>query len=91
MKQVINLGPKSVAWLAEAGIVDLDQLARRGAVDAFLDVEASGRRPSLNLLYAMEGAITRRHWQAVRREEGGELNLRLEMARQARQAEALNQ
>lgn len=88
MERALNLGPKSIAWLAEVGITDLDQLAQRGAVDAFLDVEAGGHRPSLNLLYALEGALTRRHWQTIRREEGGELNLRLEMAREARQAES---
>lgn len=75
--------------MARAGITELEQLRRRGAVEAFLDVAAAvGHGPSLNLMYALEGAITRRHWQVVRREEGGELNLRLEMAREARQAEA---
>ncbi len=72
------------------GITDPEQLARRGAVEAYLDVEASGYKPGLNLLYAMEGAITGRHWQVVRHEAGGELILRLEMAREARQAEASN-
>lgn len=90
MKKALNLGPKSIAWLAGAGITDPNQLARRGAIEAYLDVEASGYKPGLNLLYAIEGALTGHHWQVVRREKGGELILRLEMAREARQAHASN-
>lgn len=65
----------------------MDQLAQRGAIEAYLDVDACGYKPGLNLLYALEGAITGRHWQVVRREDGGELILRLGMAREGRQAE----
>lgn len=82
-----NLGPKSTEWLAKAGITTVDELRSRGSVEAFLDVEELGIKPSLNLLYALEGAMSDRHWQAVRREEGGELLLRLDMAREARQTQ----
>ena len=84
--KALNLGPKSTEWLTKAGIATVDELRSRGSVEAFLDVEELGFKPSLNLLYALEGAMTDRHWQTVRQEEGGELLLRLEMAREARQA-----
>ncbi len=70
--------------LAEAGYTTLDAIRDRGAIECFLDVEACGSVPSLNLLYALEGALTDRHWHSVRREDGGELLLRLDMAREAR-------
>ncbi len=85
--KALNLGPKSSAWLESAGITQLEDLQNRGAIEAFLDVEALGFKPSLNLLYALEGAISGRHWQQVRKDEGGELVLRLEMAREARHSE----
>lgn len=85
--KAMNLGPKSLEWLAKAGIATVDELRVRGSVESFLDVEELGFKPSLNLLYALEGAISNRHWQAVRREEGGELLLRLDMAREARRTQ----
>jgi hypothetical protein len=34
-------------------------------VDAFMRVKRAGFRPSLNLLYALEGALADCHWQEV--------------------------
>ena len=36
-----------------------------GAVDAFMRVKRAGFKPSLNLLYALEGALLDCHWQEV--------------------------
>lgn len=62
-----NLGPASGAWLPWAGFATHRDLARAGPVEAYLAVCQSGRKASLNLLYAVAGAIEGVHWQAVAR------------------------
>ena len=52
-----NIGPKSAAWLRQVGLRTYDDIAAAGVVDAFLRVKRAGFRPSLNLLYALEGAL----------------------------------
>lgn len=83
-----NIGPKSAAWLRQVGIHQRAELAELGAVDAFIKVKRAGFRPSLNLLYALEGALCDCHWQALsaeRREqlaiEAGEASVDLPPAR----------
>jgi predicted flap endonuclease-1-like 5' DNA nuclease len=68
-----NLGPKSAQMLAAAGITSLAQLRRLGAVEAYVRARQADRGASLNLLYALEGALHGAHWQAVRRERRLEL------------------
>jgi len=60
-----NIGPKSAAWLRQVGLRTLDDLAGAGAVGAYMKVRRAGFKPSLNLLYALEGALTDCHWQEV--------------------------
>lgn len=60
-----NVGPKSAAWLRQVGIRTQSDLVAAGAVDAFIKVKRAGFRPSLNLLYALEGALLGCHWQQV--------------------------
>ena len=57
-----NLGPKSAAWLRQVGVRTQDDLNRLGPVEAFMKVKRAGFRPSLNLLYALAGAIEDCHW-----------------------------
>ena len=66
---LLNLGPKSTAMLASIGIATQDDLRRVGAVPAFLRLKESGAAVSLNLLWAMEGALTGRHWREVARDD----------------------
>ncbi|MDR2013391.1 MAG: TfoX/Sxy family protein [Rhodanobacter sp.] len=61
-EKIRNIGPKSAAWLRQVGIRTREDLACLGAVEAYLKVKRAGFRPSLNLLYALEGALTGRHW-----------------------------
>lgn len=80
-----NLGPKSQALLAAAGITSFEQLRQLGAVRAYARVKASGvNNASLNLLWALEGALSSEHWQVVAREHRLSLLLALE-ALQSRQ------
>ena len=60
-----NIGPKSAAWLRQVGLRSAQDLVAVGAVQAFLKVKRAGFKPSLNLLYALEGALQDCHWQEV--------------------------
>jgi len=79
-----NLGPASLAMLERAGIASLAQLRELGAVRAFAKVRASGSRPSLNLLWALEGALCGLPWQEVARRHRTSLLLALEELERAR-------
>ena len=73
-----NLGPKSQAMLAGAGITTLVELRQLGAVAAYAKVKASGGNASLNLLWALEGALCGLPWQVVAREHRTSLLLALD-------------
>ena len=60
-----NIGPKSAAWLRQVGLRSHQDVAAIGAVDAYMKVRRAGFKPSLNLLYALEGALLDCHWQDV--------------------------
>jgi DNA transformation protein len=62
---LLNLGPKSATWLNAAGIYTKSDLEETGAVRAFLKVKTAGYKPSLNLLYALEGALTGTRWDKL--------------------------
>jgi DNA transformation protein len=70
--QLRNIGPKSAAWLRQVGLRSAEDLAAAGAAAAFVKVRRAGFKPSLNLLYSLEGALLDCHWQdvpAARREQ----------------------
>lgn len=73
-----NLGLKSQDLLAAAGIADLAQLRALGSVAAYARVKAVQPSVSLNLLWALEGALTGARWQDVAREDRTSLLLQLE-------------
>jgi DNA transformation protein and related proteins len=73
-----NLGPKASQMLAAVGITSLSQLKRMGAVAAYAKVKKTGLNASLNLLWALEGAITDTHWRIVARESRMRLLLALD-------------
>ena len=60
-----NIGPKSAAWLRQVGLRTLEDLAAAGPVEAYMKVRRAGFKPSLNLLYSLEGALVDCHWQEV--------------------------
>lgn len=60
-----NIGPKSTAWLRQVGLHTRADLEAAGPVEAYMRVRRAGFRPSLNLLYALEGALRDCHWQEV--------------------------
>ncbi len=60
-----NLGPKSAEMMAAIGITHESQLRALGSVAAFLRVREAGAKPSLLLLYAIEGALTGQKWNEL--------------------------
>jgi DNA transformation protein len=73
-----NLGPQSAQFLAAAGIHTCRQLASLGSVAAFVAVKRVEPKVSLNLLWALEGALSGLHWREVAREHRTSLLLALE-------------
>lgn len=81
--KTLNIGGKSAAWLRQVGLRTWDDVNAIGAVEAFLRVKRAGFKPSLNLLYALEGALSGCHWQQV------DVERRAELAAQAQAGVAL--
>lgn len=78
-----GLGPKSLAMLAAAGLHGRADLEKLGSVRVYLRVQAAGQNASLNLLWAIEGALTGQDWRVIAREERGRLLLELDAAQEA--------
>ncbi len=81
MEKLANLGPKSQQMLVLAGIDSLAQLHELGAVAAYLRVCQVAPQASLNLLWAIAGALCGLPWQVVAREQRLSLLLELEQMR----------
>ena len=61
-----NIGPTSASWLEGVGIHTAADLAEVGVVEAYLRVKrAYPERVSLNLLYALQGALLDIRWNLV--------------------------
>jgi DNA transformation protein len=73
-----NLGAASARMLVQAGIADAGTLRRLGSVGAYRAVLASGQAGNLNLLWAIEGALSNRDWREVARSDKLRLLLALE-------------
>jgi len=63
--KIRNIGPKSMAWLRQTGVRTQQDLESVGALAAYVRIKRAGFKPSLNLLYALEGAILGCHWQSI--------------------------
>lgn len=77
-ERMLNLGPVSRKWLDRAGIRDLETLRAVGALEAWHRVHETGANPSLNLLYALEGAIRGVRWDALEDEDRQRLKEQLQ-------------
>ena len=73
-----GLGPKSFAQLQTIGIFNRADLECIGAVPAYLKLKQQYKNVSLNLLYALAGAIENRHWREVAQTQREALLLQLE-------------
>ena len=78
ISELPNLGPKSQAVLMSANIRSVAELRRLGAVAAFVRAKGCDSSVTLNLLWALEGALSGLPWQVVAREHRTSLLLALE-------------
>ena len=67
-----------MAWLRQTGIRTQADLEAAGSLAAYVRIKRAGFKPSLNMLYAMEGAILGCHWQDIPAERRSELILAAE-------------
>jgi len=73
-----NLGPKSRSWLAGIGITSTDELRARDPFDVYAELKAKIPGVSLNMLYALIGAVEDQDWQVIQRERKSEILFRLD-------------
>ena len=73
-----TLGPRSREWLAAIGIRSVADLRAAGAVPTYVALKRARGGVSLNMLYALVGAIDGMHWQDVKRTRRLELLLQVE-------------
>lgn len=71
IRDLRNLGTKAESMLAQIGVYTAEQLRRRGAVRAFAELRRAGATSSLNMLWALAGALEPwpegQHWREVAR------------------------
>jgi hypothetical protein len=77
--KIKNIGPKSMAWLRQTGVRTQEDLETVGSLAAYVRIKRAGFKPSLNLLYALEGAILGCHWQNIPDARRSELILAAEV------------
>ena len=80
IQNTLGLGPKSEGMLASVGIKTVEELKAVGAIQAFMAVKRAGLPASLNLLWALEGALTGQPWKVVAKVHRTSLLLALEQA-----------
>jgi hypothetical protein len=71
IRDLRNLGVKSEQVLGALGIYTADALRKQGAVRVYAELKRSGAAPSLNLLWALAGALDPwpegTHWREIAR------------------------
>lgn len=65
LSKLKNIGPVTEGWLNAVGITSRDDLERVGPVAAYHLIRLRGENVSLNLLYALHGALTGEAWNAL--------------------------
>lgn len=80
LKDLKNLGPTSQQMLIKAGINTPEELAELGPVAAYLRVKSHGIKASLNLLYAIYGALNDCHWTDIPADEKQQLLMAIDAA-----------
>lgn len=78
LTQLANLGPKSAKMLKDSGIGTEAQLRQIGAIAAYAQVKQQHQNASLNLLWALEGALQNLPWQEIAKHQRQELILALD-------------
>jgi len=76
---LLNLGPKTAAWLDAAGIHTRAQVAELGPIGVCRRLRENGRPVSVLMAYAVEGALSGTPWNDLPAET--KQSLRAEFAR----------
>lgn len=79
-----NLAKASAHFLIDAGIRTPRELKSIGAIAAFRAVRQLGHAPSMNLLWALDGALRDQAWHRLSEERKAELIAELDAAETAR-------
>jgi DNA transformation protein len=80
---VANLGPKSAQALVAAGVTSFAQVQALGSVATYAKVKQVDPGVTLNLLWALEGALSGLPWQVVAKEHRTSLLLALDALQNA--------
>ncbi len=76
LARLANLGPASEKWLNAIGVYTRHDLEQLGSVNAYRLLKDQGYNASLNLVYAIEGALRRLEWNRLPPGLKAELRLR---------------
>jgi TfoX C-terminal domain len=75
-----NMGPKSVAILEKIGIHTREELEKIGAIEAYKQLKLAGENPGHSFVYAIEGALINKPWDALPAETRSRLKAMIEHA-----------
>ncbi len=78
LSELRGLGPRSVEMLVEAGINTSAKLRKADLFKLYQKIKTQHPRTSLNLLYAMMGAVSNEDWRVVAKERHSEVLMRLD-------------
>lgn len=76
---LLNLGPKSAAWLRDVGIRTIADLERFGPIAAFQLVRQREPKASLNLLWALAAGLAGKDWRTLTDDEKAGLQRELDL------------
>jgi len=87
IRDLKGLGPSSEKALSEIGISCVDDLKTVGAIQTFIQLENNAmqighQKPSLNFLYALEGAIENVSWLTIAKNDKERLLTELDAYRE---------
>jgi hypothetical protein len=75
-----NMGPKSVTMLEKIGIHTREELEEIGAIEAYKKLKLAGETPGHSFVYAIEGALMNKPWDALPDEKRSQLKAMIEHA-----------
>jgi DNA transformation protein and related proteins len=78
LSELRGLGPASVQMLVAAGVTTATQLRKANLYKLYAKIKSAHPRTSINLLYALLGAVDNQDWRTVAKDRRTEVLMRLE-------------
>jgi DNA transformation protein and related proteins len=78
LSEMPGIGPATLRTLVSAGIVTAAELRARDPFELYAQLKATDARASINLLYALIGAVENRDWKTVAHEDKTRILMRLD-------------